>query len=589
MRLFANRHISLVNFTNRMGVMSANFKLTLLTAMVCAIFAGCTTSQNVGSATVPHWDTAGSASRAGFSLDVSDDSYIDGGTAAGYELSVKDYGEELVVSVEVNDAKDLKALYFDLAYDPEQVRPLTAEPTDAMGDRSTVLSLTSLKDRGTVQYGQVLGNWDYRTGLSGDATVAQIEFRKEPTPALPRSVSAVPTTAASASILLYDASNASAELQWDYANRGDYDQNGLANVSDLTPLGAHLGEGTGTPFPRSSNLSVIDGDNNGVITVAELTPLGASLNNGITSYNVYGSIDPADVPTTAADDNGAATLLGSKAMPADAINLANKTSERLQFTFDLSTLTPNMRYWVRPVEGTTEGIPSNVAGDVPSPNLTLASPPAQGDGSAGNPYVVDFGQVYDLILTDPVDGDVSTAAGTTYSTSDSAHVTFSSNQMTIGASAANDFTVSGSYNSVPSNVLNFHINPGGTGINIMPDNTAVDPWAAAIAASDAVPLDQLGTVDHPFVLHDSTFNPDAGADGTYDTEFTLVAKDSVDATIDPNTLTWGGFPPFVALDINDATKGTFHANQFSVGYVFAQNASLDESNHLYIEVKLDQN
>jgi hypothetical protein len=575
--------------------MSANSKLTLLAAMVCATVASCTTSQNVGSASAPHWDTTNAATRAGFSLDVSDDSYIDGGSVAGYDLIVKDYGQELVVSVEVKDAQDLKALYFDLAYDPEQVRPLTAEPTEAMGDRSDLLSLISLKERGTVQYGQVLGNWDYRTGLSGDATVAQIEFRKEPTPALPRSVSEVPSTSGSASVLLFDSSNASAELQWDYANKGDFNQDSLVTLADLTPLGSHLNEGDGTGFARSDVLSVIDGDGNGVITIAELTPLGSNLGNGVTGYNVYGSTDPTHVPTDATDVSDPADLLNTAAgtiVPTDAINLANKTSERLQFTFDLATLTPNMRYWVRPYETTrtNEGWPSNVVGDVPTPGLTLAVPPAVGDGSSGNPYIVEFGQNYNLVLTDPSDGDVTDAAGTTYHTSDAGHVTFAGHNMTIAANAGPDFTVYADYNGVNSNILSFHINTvGGTGIKIMPDNTAVTPWSDAIAASDPVDPNLLGTEDHPYVLHDSSFNPDPGLDGTYDTEFTLIAQDDQGGDLDESALTWGGFPPFVALDINDASKGTFHANQFSVGYVFAQNASLDPSNNLYIEVKLDQN
>jgi len=577
--------------------MSGNLKLSLLAAMVCAVFAGCTTSQNVGSASVPHWDTGNNAAtRAGFSLDVSDDSYIDGGSVGGYNLDVKDYGEDIVVSVQVEDASNLKALYFDLDYNPEQVRPLTAEPTDAMGDRGNVLSLTSLKDRGTVQYGQVLGNWDWRTGLSGSATVAQVEFRKEPTPAMPRTVSAVPITAASASVLIYDASNTTAELQWDYANRGDYDQNGLANIADLTPLGAHLGDQSANPpnpFDRTDNKSVIDGDSNGVITVAELTPLGASLNNGVTGYNVYGSIDPNDVPTNAADDNGAATQLGSVLQTA-AINLASKTSERLKYSFDLATLTPNMRYWVRPYETATtnEGIASNVAGDVPAPSLTLFAPPASGTGTAADRYIVSVGDTYQLVLTDPTDGDVSTSGNTTYTRSDTAHTSVAGDQFTVGVGAGPDFDVYGSYNGLPSNRLYFHVNSsGGTGLAILPNDTGTPPWSDAIAASDAVPLDQLGTADHPFVLHDSGFNPDAGADGTYDTEFVLKAQttDTPPTDIDVNTLTWGGFPPFVALDINDASKGTFHANQFSVGYVFAQNASLENSNNLYIEVKLDQN
>jgi len=577
--------------------MSANFKLTLAAAMVCTIFAGCTTSQNVGSSTAPHWETGNNtATRASFSLDVSDDSYIDGGTADGYNLDVKDYGEDVVVSVQVENASNLKALYFNLDYNADQVRPLTAEPTTAMGSRDSVLSLTSLKDRGTVQYGQVLGNWDWRTGLTGSATVAQIEFRKEPTPVLPRTVSAVPVSPASASILLYDSSNSSAELQWDYANRGDYDQNGLANVSDLTPLGAHLGDQSSNPpnpFDRTDNKSVIDGDGNGIITVAELTPLGASLNNGVTGYNVYGSSDASHVPTSASDVSNPADLLGSVPFSA-AINAANKTTQRLQFTFDLASTPAGFRYWVRPFEttNTNEGVPSNAVGDVPSPNLTLFAPPANGDGSAANPYIVSQGQSYQLVLTDPTDGDVSTSGNTTYSTSDPSHVTFAGDQMTIGVSAASTFTVHGAYNGTNSNILNFSINNPVTGLKISPDDTSVDPWFTAVQESTLDPGDtELGQPNSPYVLHDSTFNPDAGNDGTYDLEFALKAQstDTPPVDLDESTLTWGGFPPFVALDINDASKGTFHANQFSVGYVFAQNASLDNSNNLYIEVKLDQN
>jgi len=571
-----------------MGEMSGNLKLTLLATMVCAIFAGCTTSQNVGTSTLPTWTGNNAAARAGLSLDVSNDSYVDGGSAGGYNLSVKDYGQDIVVSVQVENAQNLKALYFNLDYDPQQVRPLTAEPTDAMGAPENVLSLTSLKERGTVTYGQVLGNYEWRTGLTGDATVAQVEFRKEATPVLPRSTSAVPHSASDASQLTYDPSNATAELRFDYANRGDYDQNGQVNISDLTPLGKHLNEGTGTPFPRASNLSMIDGSGDGVVSISDLTPLGAGLNDTVTGYNVYCTTDGSKVPTDNTTPSDPAARVGNVVI---ADHQGTSTADRIFWTFDLASTPAGAFYWVRPYEAvqTAEGTPSNVTGDIPAPNLTLASPPANGDGSSdATPYEVNAGEGYDLILTDPTDGDVSTSGQTAYNISDSHVILSGGNHITIGAGTGSSFTVSGSYKGVTSNVLHFTLSAVSTGLNIEPDDTSVDPWAGAIAASAPEPP-ALGTIDNPYILHDSTFNPDPGNDFTYDLEFKLVAKDDANADINVDTLTWGSFPPFVALDINDATKGTFHANQFSDGYVFAQDASLNPSNKLYVAVQLDQN
>jgi hypothetical protein len=162
--------------------------------------------------------------------------------------------------------------------------------------------------------------------------------------------------------------------------------------------------------------------------------------------------------------------------------------------------------------------------------------------------------------------------------------------MEIGAGAGPQFAINAEYKGLNSNMLNFELEAGpGDGIVIMPSDLTVDPWLGSVGISDQVPPYQLGTTEHPFVLHDSTFNPDDGGDGTFDFEFALIAKDGAGYQIDNDQLSWGRFPPFVALDIDDASKGTFHANQFSVGYVFAQDLTFNQSNHLYVEVMLDQN
>jgi hypothetical protein len=568
--------------------MSAKAILMLLIVTVFGLLAGCSSTGNQGNLPLPVGDNSAQASS--FQLEVLPDSYIDGSSAGGYELAVEDFGEDVVVSVKVEDARDLKALYFNLDYNPEQYRPLTANPTELLGDQGEVLSLTTFKDRGTVIHGQVLGNYEWRTGYSGDGVIAQVMFREEATPALPRTTSAVPVDNTSKSVMVYDETVADAELRWDYAHKGDYDQNGLATISDITPLGAFLGQSVApADFPRSSKASQIDADENGAITIAELTPLGAAINinSGITGYNVYCTTDDTKLPTT---DNGAEsdpTLRIGQVLVGDA--QGSFSTDRVFFTFDLATTPAGSYYWVRPyqTDDSVEGTPSNVVGSgVNPPSLTLLSPPANGDGSSGLPYEVNPGQSYDLVLTDPADGDVSTAAETTYSSDDPSHISFASNTMTIQAGAAANFSVTGSYKGVTSNVLHFTTTTTGSGVVISPLDVTAAPWDAVPNVNDA----NVGTTsDDAYILHDSTFNPDGDTDGVYDLAFPLKAEDDQGADLDESALTWGSFPPFVALDINTAPKGEFHVNTFSDGYVFAQDASLNESNHLWVTVKLDIN
>jgi hypothetical protein len=565
--------------------MSGKLRLTLGGLLLLGVMTGCGTSQNVGSNALPQWNHRLNQT-SGLSLEVSDESYVDGASAAGYSLDVKDYGEDIVVSVNVDDAQGLKALYFDLAYNPEELRPMTAHPTEEMATSENLIHLVSLKDRGVVNYGQVVTNFEWREGFSGDGTLAQVMFRKEQTPVV-RGASIAPRDASSASLLTFDGTDT---LNWDYAHRGDYNQDGLPTVSDLTPLGANFGASVApADFPRTDAKSVIDGNGDGLLSINDLTPLGASLNlTGVTGYNVYAATDDTQLPTDPATPSPESLRIGNVLLN-QATNLAQKTTERLQFEFVIDTPVPDSYYWVRPYQGDqdAEGVASNVI--LPpgqTPNLTVTNPPANGNGqTAGTAYEILHGQTYTLLLTDPVDGDVTTDPGTTWTTSDPARITVTGNQVTFAAGLPvnADLTIFGTYNSKQSNVLHFTIpDAGGGDVFIMPDPADAD-WNG---------VDGSGTEADPYILHDSTFNPDGDADDVYDLEFSLVANTEADGsgTVIPNdSLEWGAFPPFVALDINDGTPGTFHANVFSNGYVFAEDAGMNVSNNLYIEVKLDQN
>ena len=89
-----------------------------------------------------------------------------------------------------------------------------------------------------------------------------------------------------------------------------------------------------------------------------------------------------------------------------------------------------------------------------------------------------------------------------------------------------------------------------------------------------------GTVDDPFVLDETDYN----------TEYTMAADDNPatpgpsGTPVDVGTLTWSAFPPFIADFATPVDAGTFIANQFTAGYIQAEDGSANQSNEVYIEI-----
>ena len=79
-------------------------------------------------------------------------------------------------------------------------------------------------------------------------------------------------------------------LRWTYRNKGDYDLNGMVNVSDLTPIGVHFG--LTEDDPRWLLAKAADGDGNGMITVSDITPIGQYFGSTVIGYQVWGTDDP---------------------------------------------------------------------------------------------------------------------------------------------------------------------------------------------------------------------------------------------------------------------------------------------------------
>ncbi|MCD6282469.1 PQQ-binding-like beta-propeller repeat protein [bacterium] len=76
-------------------------------------------------------------------------------------------------------------------------------------------------------------------------------------------------------------------LSWHYRNLGDYDQNGIVGISDITPLAQHFGETVPEDdLSRTSIQAVIDGSGNGVVDIADITAIAANYLSEFSEYVV---------------------------------------------------------------------------------------------------------------------------------------------------------------------------------------------------------------------------------------------------------------------------------------------------------------
>jgi YD repeat-containing protein len=202
----------------------------------------------------------------------------------------------------------------------------------------------------------------------------------------PRAASAAASDAAQ---LTYD--QGSSRISWYMVHAGDYNQDGLVTVSDLTPLAGYFNQTAQSTFalpdfPHESIQSAIDGDGNGEINLADITPIAANFDHQLEGYHVYQSADAADNPEDAGLPNGPGAQLVETVPIASATQVQG---ERRKFTLQVVPTSITQYFWVRPYSHGVDGAASNsvevtAVGNFP-PVAQLSAPQ-----SASTPAKVTF-------------------------------------------------------------------------------------------------------------------------------------------------------------------------------------------------------
>ena len=146
---------------------------------------------------------------------------------------------------------------------------------------------------------------------------------------------------------------------WAYANPGDYNQDGLVGVSDLTPVGVYFGAAEGDPqWPWAR---VADGSGDGQITVADITAIGQNWLNQISGYR----LETAPAADAALWEQVAEATIADGPIPA--------AGGLRRYELELADPVDGNWYRVTPYLGEVTGLAGDAVQYIaPEPNLTWA-------------------------------------------------------------------------------------------------------------------------------------------------------------------------------------------------------------------------
>jgi len=307
---------------------------------------GCSASTGIGGSAEESSATSDltRVTASGFVLAALHDGLPEAGAGARWSLAVDSSGSSTAVTIAVDGTRGQTELFFDLAYDPQRLTPLGVTPALQFGAADQRVELALLGERGVVHYGVVMAQPQQHAGISGSSKLATVRFARQPQPAARTSSDALPRSKWE-TIALFDTFRG--ELTWKHVLMGDYNQDGVVDIHDLTPLGAHFNEFIDVQSASADYLLFLDTSRDQYVDIYDLTAIGLNWGRTITGYRVLASFSELDHPQ-AGEPDGPGTLIAGELSLADSVTTSPGT-ERLKFVFLDSALDPEKIYWVRPL------------------------------------------------------------------------------------------------------------------------------------------------------------------------------------------------------------------------------------------------
>lgn len=172
--------------------------------------------------------------------------------------------------------------YLYLFYPAEKVHPCEAEKGQALDE--SYLFLAVIRKPGVLPLAIARVRGDGSEPMVSAGEIARLRFEpgaaRETARAAISGINKVQDLAATISL------DGAAVVSWQEIHPGDYNNDGLVSILDLTPLAANFGasvEGAENP----GKIDLVDGNRDGVVSILDLTPLAANFDTTITGYNVY--------------------------------------------------------------------------------------------------------------------------------------------------------------------------------------------------------------------------------------------------------------------------------------------------------------
>ncbi len=202
-------------------------------------------------------------------------------------LTVSHGDGETAVAVSAVDAEQMQEALLHLEYDGARYTPERVEFGGFLGGEGQVvtLAITDLPDvvpLGVVQVGSA-----QVAPRAGAGELATVFFRATPFVG-GRQAAQVPTGTYNAvdDLKIISQDSGTATLWWTEKNVGDYNNDSLVGVADLTPLGIYYEQEVATSSDPL-RVGLADGNGDGRVTVADITQIGANFGNQLTGYKLY--------------------------------------------------------------------------------------------------------------------------------------------------------------------------------------------------------------------------------------------------------------------------------------------------------------